>query len=70
MAIGPQVFAIPLRHWNTAIADLNGEPILILDLTNGAQLAVMMASQTAHEMGLALQSLAAKTAPPPAAQRN
>lgn len=70
MASGSQVHAIPLQHWNTAIADVNGEPILILDLTNGARVAVMMPSQTAREMGVALQTLAERTVPPPAGQRN
>jgi hypothetical protein len=66
----PQVVAIPLQHWNTAIADVNGEPILMLDLTNGTSIAVMMPSQTEGEMGAALQALAERTAPPPAGQRN
>jgi hypothetical protein len=70
MASRPQVLAIPLQHWNTAIADINGEPILILDLSNGTRVAVMMPSATAREMGTALQQLAEKTTPPPSAQRN
>jgi hypothetical protein len=64
------ILAIPLKHWNTATADINGEPILILDLTNGSKICVMMPSQTALEMGRALQLLAERTATPPAAQRN
>jgi hypothetical protein len=65
-----QVLAIPLQHWNTAIADVNQEPILILDLTNGTRVCVMMPSQAALEMGRALQALAEQTATPPVNRQN